>query len=670
MSFLLRVLHQEKPPRLRSLSSSNVSRSPRFTLNIALESPPVVLYGLPHESTGSIISGVLSVEVGRAKSPQPDIRASLEASLTPTSSNRSYGPHGSPAPPVSIDLDLVVLRLVQTVHYTKPFMLPQVLTCKDCATRRTELARWDVLLATALFPMGSHAYPFSYLLPGLVLATTKLGSSASQTYVKYELIAEAKKGESSTRLVLPIQVLRSVLRGPDRNSLRVFPPTDVTASAVLPNVIYPKSTFPIELRLENVVNSKQDRRWRMRKLTWKIEEHTQARVSTCEAHASKLTAAEESQRKTKLYKSLKQGGEQGPSKTLGLHHLTVQTSLVLSAPPTLRSGLVPVNSTEEPGSSLNRDVVPEPEPEVTNRPDEEAVNFDHDFGHQLGATGVPADNDIENENGNENENVNATEITLDPPSSASSRSPRDVSNQPSRLAPSETVPTGSKESLYVDELRVVAHGEVKSGWKSDFTGKGRIEVVAEISAIDCSTGVTPHISRASLADARFDDSTRPDANISCDIEDPQLGVYISHVLVVEVIVAEEVVQGMKKGASADAHAEGQNPLSPVTSSNSIGSHTSSAQVGVPTGAARVLRMQFRTTVTERLGLGIAWDDEVPPTYNDVRGLSPPTYETLSSLMQMSPAVRTPAVIQGFGDTPMDAFLQGDDLDERILELQI
>lgn len=656
MSFLLRVLHQEKPPRLRSLSSSHVSRTPHFTLNVALESPPVVLYGLPHESTGSIISGVLSVEVGRAKSPQPDIRASLEASLTPTSSQTS---HGSPAPPLCIDLDLVVLRLVQTVHYTKPFMLPQAQTCKNCATRRTELARWDVLVATALFPVGSHAYPFSYLLPGLVLATTKLGSSASQTYVKYELIAEAKRGETATRLVLPIQVLRSVLRGPDRNSLRVFPPTDVTASAVLPNVIYPKSTFPIELRLENVVNSKQDRRWRMRKLTWKIEEHTQARVSTCEAHASKLAAAEESQRKTKLYKSLKLGVDQGPSKTLGLHHLTVQTSLVLSAPPTLRSGLVPVNSTEEHGLSLNRDVVPEPEPEVTNRPDEEAVNFDHDFGRQLGATA-------------ENASENAGEAALAPPSSASSRSPRGLANQPnqSRLAAAETAQPSSEEALYVDELRVVAHGEVKSGWKSDFTGKGRIEVVAEISAIDCSTGVTPHISRASLTDAKFDDATRPDANISCDIEDPQLGVYISHVLVVEVIVAEEVVQGPKKGAAADALAESANPLSPVTSASSTGSHTSSAQVGVPTGAARVLRMQFRITVTERLGLGIAWDDEVPPTYDDVRALSPPTYENLSSLMQMSPAVPTPAVIQGFGDTPMDAFLQRDDLDERILELQI
>lgn len=49
-------------------------------------------------------------------------------------------------------------------------------------------------------------------------------------------------------------------------------------------------------------------------------------------------------------------------------------------------------------------------------------------------------------------------------------------------------------------------------------------------------------------------------------------------------------------------------------------------VSVPTGAARVLRMQFRLTVTERSGLGISWDEEVPPIYQDVELLSPPCYE--------------------------------------------
>lgn len=44
----------------------------------------------------------------------------------------------------------------------------------------------------------------------------------------------------------------------------------------------------------------------------------------------------------------------------------------------------------------------------------------------------------------------------------------------------------------------------------------------------------------------------------------------------------------------------------------------------PTGAARVLRTQFNLTLTDRLGMGIAWDDEMPPMYEDVPD-SPPHY---------------------------------------------
>ena len=52
--------------------------------------------------------------------------------------------------------------------------------------------------------------------------------------------------------------------------------------------------------------------------------------------------------------------------------------------------------------------------------------------------------------------------------------------------------------------------------------------------------------------------------------------------------------------------------------------------GIPTGVARVLRMQFKVVLTERSGLGVSWDDEVPPTYNAVHTLSPPTYEEATS----------------------------------------
>jgi len=44
----------------------------------------------------------------------------------------------------------------------------------------------------------------------------------------------------------------------------------------------------------------------------------------------------------------------------------------------------------------------------------------------------------------------------------------------------------------------------------------------------------------------------------------------------------------------------------------------------PTGSARVLRTQFNLVVTERGGMGISWDEEQPPMYEDVPA-SPPGY---------------------------------------------
>lgn len=91
--------------------------------------------------------------------------------------------------------------------------------------------------------------------------------------------------------MMPIAVTRSIPRGPDKNSLRVFPPTELTAAAVLPNVVYPKSTFPLEMKLDGV--SSGDRRWRMRKLSWRIEETTRVKAHACPVHKHELRQLEE-----------------------------------------------------------------------------------------------------------------------------------------------------------------------------------------------------------------------------------------------------------------------------------------------------------------------------------------------------------------------------------------
>lgn len=49
-----------------------------------------------------------------------------------------------------------------------------------------------------------------------------------------------------------------------------------------------------------------------------------------------------------------------------------------------------------------------------------------------------------------------------------------------------------------------------------------------------------------------------------------------------------------------------------------------------TGVGRILRMHFNDILTERRGIGISWDNEAPPIYQDVPP-SPPSYsEELSA----------------------------------------
>lgn len=651
MSFLSRVLnhHSDRqsgsPTSLKSSAHKRHS-SLRFALHIKLESPPIVLYGHPNESTGSIISGVLKLEILPPKTPaanlEPISSRSSASHLTPVSSATSL----ESALGSDVEMDSVVLLLVQTMHYSKPFLVQsaQIAGCDKCLTRVNTLARWDALLERSPFPVGSHAYPFSHLIPGLLAPTSKLGGRESQSYIKYELIAVATSGSKETKLVFPVNILRSIPRGPDRNSQRIFPPTEVTASAVLPSVIYPMSSFPIELRMDNVVNNKQDRRWRMRKLSWKLEEHTQVRAHACQAHEAKLQIIEDAQRKAQLHKDYKLS-QPDPSSSGARHHLTIQTGMVFGAPPASSAPTraeMAAATTDGPSSPANRDIVQEEEEGIPNRPADEANHFDEDFGStpETLTTG-PA-------------TLTAGPESPGPTVSIRANSSNDPSTWPADASPgvdgSDSNP-GTNGELFLTELRAVAHGDLKSGWKSDFSDRGRIELVADVVALHCSPGLRPHMSSKSSTDAHQDDTLEMlnDATISYDIEDPELGIYVSHVLVVEIIVAEEISQPPPKTSRGDG-------LTPVTSVSSISSNPG---VGIPTGSARVLRMQFKLNVTERSGLGIAWDDEVPPTYEDVRALSPPTYDSLAASTPHSSAAnlndigrRTPAVLYGVGDTPL------------------
>ncbi|KAK6205561.1 uncharacterized protein RJT21DRAFT_17015 [Scheffersomyces amazonensis] len=712
-------------------NSNNASYDPAYSLSIHLESPPIVLYGNPTESTGSIISGVLNLQI-RNPNPNPnpnsnsnptrtsnELRAvtsyplvansTISSNSSSTSSSASTSSHTPPSSPSIIsttitsspftyEFDSVTISLIQTVKISKPFIIPSssIQNCPTCTIKKTTLARWDVLTSPCAFPVGKHAYPFSHLLPGSLPATSKLGSINSSSSIKYELIVIAKRPNRNNQiqkditLTIPIRITRSILRGPDRNSLRVFPPTEITASAVLPNVIYPKSNLPIELRLNNIVSNHGDRRWRMRKLSWRIEELVKLKASTCEKHASKLHQAEVSQRKIANKDSSSNPGFHNKS---NVHYSTIQTNLSIQRDPLITSNvfqnhpLIPTETTMGGHNASNVDTISENDIDndmsgaIQSAPINAHDNFIEDFGSTITSSST---------------NNPSTPITP----VASSINPQGTNNE-------------DDEHLYIEELRTISHGDIKSGWKSDFSDRGKIELVAEINAFNFNTGLNNHISKVSTDDDPkiMNNATMNDdqINVSCDIEDPTLGIYVNHTLVIEVIVAEELVHNLERKRARSQSTNRLNndsdeliTTSSTTSNTGIGSSTSSTpksqsqqpQVGVPTGAARVLRMQFKLCLTERSGLGIAWDDEVPPTYEDVRALSPPTYDnprhyelsSPSSQSQTPTSIRsnssTPNVLYGIGETPIvgsfglrtqassmtiDGMI---DLDDRIQELAL
>jgi len=118
--------------------------------------------------------------------------------------------------------------------------------------------------------------------------------------------------------------------------------------------------------------------------------------------------------------------------------------------------------------------------------------------------------------------------------------------------------------------RQLGNGKVKTGWKNDSEiegGKILLEFEAQLI-------------------------TSASQRIVCDSELWSC-LEVKHDLVIELFVAEEFVNNTTK-------------------------------VVARTGASRLLTMRFALLVTNRAGMGISWDDEVPPLYSHVPS-QPPAY---------------------------------------------
>ncbi|EXJ84216.1 hypothetical protein A1O3_04883 [Capronia epimyces CBS 606.96] len=236
----------------------NLGHSPRVTparpgrFEMIIESPPLVLYGNTGNSTGALLSGRLKLVVD---DPTGELR--LE------------------------DFTMVLKATVQTKK-------PVGKDCRDCIEKTEVLKTWTFLSEPKTFHTGQdNQFPYSFLLPGHLPASIQ----SQLASIQYSLLATGVTSQGEKIVFThPLTVQRAIQPGPDKSSIRIFPPTNLTGRVQLPPVVYPIGTFPVTMSLSGVVEKKGESqtRWRLRKLSWRIEEHSKVTSTPCPKHAHKV----------------------------------------------------------------------------------------------------------------------------------------------------------------------------------------------------------------------------------------------------------------------------------------------------------------------------------------------------------------------------------------------
>jgi hypothetical protein len=228
------------------------SRHASGTFEVVIESPPLCLYGGPAASTGALLSGRLKLKVDD--------------------------------PTGKVKLTTFTMKLRCAITTKKPIQKD----CSECKERYDDIKEWSFLSEPKTFKKDDdNDFPFSHLLPGHLPATTfaTLGAVAYHLYIT----ATTSTGDP-IELIYPLKVQRAIAPGMDKASIRIFPPTNLTGRVVLPPVIHPIGTFPVQMTLSGVVEKKADHelRWRLRKTMWRIEEHTKMVSKPCSKHEHRV----------------------------------------------------------------------------------------------------------------------------------------------------------------------------------------------------------------------------------------------------------------------------------------------------------------------------------------------------------------------------------------------
>lgn len=250
VSMGLGVGRSSSPAKSSPKNSPKLAPSKPAKMAIEMESPPLVFYGSVAQSSGALMSGSILLTV-----TDPEIR-----------------------------LQTFEMNLVARVVFKKPVQKD----CPSCTTKDTIMFKWKFLTEPTKFTHGIHTFPFSYLLPGHVPATcinhlAKLG---------YVLEASAVTSLCETIDVSRTLVIQRALNPTgDKTSVRIFPPTNLTVRVVHPSVLHPIGEFPVQMTLNGVIDKSLkniERRWRIRRLNWRIEEKSRNISAACPKHAPRV----------------------------------------------------------------------------------------------------------------------------------------------------------------------------------------------------------------------------------------------------------------------------------------------------------------------------------------------------------------------------------------------
>jgi hypothetical protein len=164
---------------------------------------------------------------------------------------------------------------------------PVVKDCSDCHSATKELNKWSFAPEPLKLDVGEHKFPVSYLFTGAMPATTHAHlCMLDYHWAATAVTAQGEEMRHSETLVLK----RAIHPGQEKNSVRVFPPTNITANLTHNPIIYETGEIPTSLRVTGIsrVVDKASLRWRLRRLVWRIDEVEKIISHPCSNHSNKV----------------------------------------------------------------------------------------------------------------------------------------------------------------------------------------------------------------------------------------------------------------------------------------------------------------------------------------------------------------------------------------------